>query len=639
MKKITEPMEFSDPSEQKEVDLSKGPLPEQAASYPLASQEYSDSSVEQEKTLVDPFIPITDGDSVMPLDWVSEQAAVESENKCEIDLTKGSLPEQTASYPPASQEQLDASVEQEKTLVDPFIPITDGDHVTLFGCISEQAALEGENKCGVNLSTSSFSDQTEIYPPTSQELWQRYPIPHPPKPCSNQPLGYTGPMSQSGPTCEVESKPSPYSTAQKLMKLVSLLTVDSCLYVYNGKYYQKLALADAQRLIVEMCRKDVEMAGTPNHPRAVYDLLLMEPKLFRQKLVNDPQALAFDNGVLMLDTRRFQPHTPALFTTYYVPCQYLFGIPTSPPCPRFEQFLFQITGGDLALIKRIWQMVGYVITPDTRGKVFFLLQGVSNSGKSVLSALLGSLFNEEAVISLDVHALSERFAVSELQGKALCLSPDLPSGPLDNKAVSKLKQLTGNDEVSADKKFKDRVHFSCSAKIVLASNHPLLIREQDDAFTQRAVVIPFNYSIPKELQDPHLLDVLMSERAEIATKAIDEYFHLVEQNYRFAGNYPLNTAVSLYSQNQADITTCICDFLQTRFVRDEDCGVFTCDMFHLFEQKYGPVPLQLFSSQFAALAQQLYGAKKIRKRKVGETNPLSYFAGIRYIGGDFKFAP
>jgi len=434
-------------------------------------------------------------------------------------------------------------------------------------------------------------------------------------------------------TCDTEAGATPYSTARKLMERVPLLTVGSSLYIYNGIYYQRLTPAEAQRLIVKERRNDVKLAGTPSFPRAVYDLLLMEPDLAQRGLNVNQRAVSFQNGVLLLDTGEFRPNNPAIVTTYGLQCSYLNGTPASP---GFDRFLLQITGGDLELVERIWQMVGYTLTPDTGGKVFFLLQGVPNSGKSVLSSLLSSFFNEGAVSALDVHALSEKFAASELQGKALCLSPDLPSGPLDNKAVSKLKQLTGNDVVSADVKYKDRVQFLCTAKIVLASNHPLLMRERDDAFIERAVVIPFNYATPKERQDPHLLECLKWERDAIATRAIAAYFRLVSRKYRFSGHYVLNGSPALCAQDSGggiDLASSVHCFLQKCFVPDKEAGIFTGDAHRFFTAQYGAVPVNTFSNLFFDFAYQLYGAEKVRKRKPGETNALSYISGIRLISG------
>lgn len=525
-------------------------------------------------------------------------------------------------------------------LIDPIIPIgqlrgqteNDGliDPIIPIGQLKGQAENDGKTLCAVNLTAGMVLKPVEV------DLLSNavHSLPNIAQVQLPQSLEQKDEPAQYNLSRGVEAKVTAYDTAKKLMKQVPLLIIGSCLYMYNGIYYQRLTPSEAQRLIVEKCRKDVEQAGTPNLPRAVYDFLLMEPELARRGFNVNQKVVSFLNGVLQLDTYELKQNNPIWITTYCIQCRYLGGNPISP---RFDLFLNQITGGDTLLIERIWQMIGYVLTPDTSGKAFFLLQGVSNSGKSVLSALLSSFFNEDAISALDVHVLNEKFAVSELQGKALCISPDLPSGPLDNKAVSKLKQLTGNDVVSADVKYKDRVQFRCTAKIVLASNHPLLIREPDDAFIERVVVVPFNYATQKEYQDPHLLENLKTERDAIATKAIAAYFRLVGQKYQFSGNYILNSSAVLYTQNNSagiDLPASVYNFLRLNFVQDTETEVFTEDAHCLFVEQYGAVSINAFSSIFSELAQQLYGAEKIRKRKQVGTNPLSCVEGIRLIMGE-----
>lgn len=428
------------------------------------------------------------------------------------------------------------------------------------------------------------------------------------------------------------AKPTPFDTAMKMASRIPFLTIGSKLYMYNGVFYAPIRNESVQRLIVDVCREDVVAVGSPSFVKSVYDMLLKLPELEQRGLEANQRVVSFQNGALLLDTGEFVLNSPMLFTTYGLRCNYLGG---NPPSPCFDQFLWKITGGDVVLIERIWQMLGYILTPDLNGKSIFMLQGVQNSGKSVLSALLSSLFNEEAVLSLDVHDLSSRFAPSEFLGKALCISPDLPSEALDSRSVSKLKQLTGNDVISADVKNQNRVQFRNTAKIVMATNHPLIIRGDDKAFIGRIIVVPFNYSTPKDQQDWFLIDKLKAERDAIATKAMGAYYQLVRQKYQFSGNYSLNEFAGAYSMDSAgdhDTTSCIWAFAKSSFVKDEASEIFISDAHRMFSERYGCIPVGIFSLNFVSLTNQFYGATHIRKRKSGEKNPTSCVVGIKFTG-------
>lgn len=434
------------------------------------------------------------------------------------------------------------------------------------------------------------------------------------------------------PIYEAEQKPTPYSTARKFMQQNNLKVVRTQLYGFNGLCYRRLSSTETQRMIVEQCRRDIELAGTPGHARSVYDLLIIEPKLTHNALEVNPRVVSLCNGMLSLDSRQLLTHSAAYFVTYFLRCNYL-GNRGDLYCPAFDSFLCQVSGGDPALIERLWQMIGYILTPDMGGKVFFVLQGVPSSGKSVLTTFISSFFSEDAVVTLDAHALSERFSVSELDGKALCLSPDMPSDPLDVKAVSKLKQLSGSDIVSSDVKYRDRVQFRCTAKLLLATNHPILTKQKDDAFLERVVVVPFSYSVPKEARDPLLMERFNSERDVIATKAILAYFRLVEQRYKFSGQYVLNSVCMNANQEKGtstDIAAVVFTFTQSCFTADADSEVFTEDAYNAFVDRYGFVSMNIFSRYFYEYAGCLYGAVQGRKRRPGGKNPRYCVVGLRF---------
>lgn len=420
------------------------------------------------------------------------------------------------------------------------------------------------------------------------------------------------------------SRPSPYMTAKRLLMTEHFRTVGSDLYWFNGRYYEVLREQEAKRLILHKCRGDVERVGSAGHLKATYDLLLSEPSIVCDGTPSR-RAVSFQNGLLRLDSGLLVPHTPDEFVTYGIQCDYLRS--GYYECPNFDAFLYHTTGGNMELIERVWQIIGYILTPDTGAKAFFLFQGVPNSGKSVLTWLIQELFNPEAVSNLDVHALNEKFAVSSLAGKALCISPDLPSGPLDDKATSKLKQLTGDDMISADVKFKERVQFRTTAKIIVVTNHALTTRQHDEAFNERIVVVPFQYSVEKEQRDPFLRDRLKLELSAIATKAIAAYGKLVQNHYHFAGDYRPNTIVGLTCDG--DMRGCVIEFLQRYFVADENGVTFMEDAYNLFIELYGSIPENVFSKLFSEYAAGMYHTTKHKKRRVSTGNPISCIMGIR----------
>lgn len=425
---------------------------------------------------------------------------------------------------------------------------------------------------------------------------------------------------------EEESKHKPFKVARYFISIVFTRIIDDKFYVYSGCSYVQKTHLEIARKVVSVCRHKFQLP-TSSFVDGVVNLILREPDIYVPKENIPDNLISFQNCVLDINRRKIMHHSPDFLTLYEIKGKYLTN---NVSTPVFDNFLNTVTGGDMFLIERIWQFIGYVLTPDTNAKVFFLLQGVGNSGKSVLVNLILCLFSENAVFSLDINSFADKFALSNLLGKAVCSSPDLPNKPLDEKIVGRLKQITGADQISSDVKNKDYVKFKCTAKLILATNHALLTKTNDDAFYYRVCTIPFKYSIPKNEQDFTLSQKLIAEKDGIITKAINAYFRLVDNGYIFAGNYQPNEIVEYAEFPDMDFRMKIFEFARNNFVNNNAGIVFIEDAFNCFCNRYGGITVNEFSSNFQQYVSKIYGAKKSRKRRPGATNPTSCIIGISF---------
>lgn len=419
-----------------------------------------------------------------------------------------------------------------------------------------------------------------------------------------------------------------YGTKEKLLQKESFLVVQEKLHRYIGSYYAGCSRQDVARLFLVHCRDEVAEVGTPKQVQDGIELLFMEPDIHVRPEDIPRNLLSLQNGVLNIYTGVLNPHSKNFWTLYGINGRYLPDMHLASPV--FDTFLKTVTGGDGALAQRILEFIGYVLTPDMNAKVFFVLQGVPNSGKSVLTTLLTNLFTENAVVTLDAHVFSDKYSISELVGKALCISPDLPAAPLDEKAVSKIKQITGNDVVSSNRKYESYVSFRCNAKIILVTNHPLLTRGNDSAFEERIVTIPFRHSVPKEEQDRMLIPNLLSERDAIITKAIRAYYTLAQNCYRFTGNYPVNEVTADVCESTTDVSVRIYQFVRQMFEKAEEGVVFTEEAYQKYCDASPRISVNEFSQYFKSFAEEIHGGRKDRKRMEGAVNATSCICGISW---------
>lgn len=360
----------------------------------------------------------------------------------------------------------------------------------------------------------------------------------------------------------------------------------------------------------------------------VVNFLMREPQICVQQQDIPKNYVSFKNGVLDTTTRLFLKHSYSFLTLYYIDANY------SPfsnlETPIFDNFINSITGGDLILAERIIQFIGYALTPDSNAKCLFLLQGVGDSGKSVFANFLQKLFNDDSVVQLEAEFFGEKFTTAELIGKALCYMPDIPPSPLDNSSVSRLKLITGNDRLKVHKKNEGNSDLITSAKFIIATNHALLTKTKDEPFFNRVITIPFRFAIPREERIVNLEELLLQEKDAIVTKAISAYFRLVDNGYKFAGDYQPNEIVFASETNDLDYTLQIYEFTKNKFIPNENGIVFVEDAFNLFCKTFDGISKKDFSHYFKQFTNDIFGAKKDRKRKAGFGNPLSCLTGISF---------
>lgn len=425
-------------------------------------------------------------------------------------------------------------------------------------------------------------------------------------------------------------RPTQYDLAEKMKRKFILRTQRNCLYKFTGKYYQYLSPEKAYELIYETCEPEIAQVGNEHIIKSTYSLLLMDGKLSIPQQKPETGYAVFENGVLRLADGVLFKHTPDLFLTAKIRANYN---PNNVYCPIFDGFLHSFSCEDELLMERILQMIGYCLVSDTSGKVFFVLQGPSGTGKSTLQDLFRLLFDLENITSLDfVDLQRDQHSSSDLVGKAICLFPDLADKPLDAVAVGTIKKLTGGDLMTANPKYLSRIKFYNTAKLIAAANGRILIQSPDDAFQKRIIAIPCRYQVPDDVQQKNLCEHFVDELDGIASKAVLAYLRLRANNYRFAGNYAVNEGIVSNWAGQESVGILVEEqveqFLLKNYCSNPDEIVYIADAYKEFQKIQQNLTLNSFSQCFCKAAELQFGSKKERKRKPGAQNPQSCLRGI-----------
>jgi putative DNA primase/helicase len=193
-------------------------------------------------------------------------------------------------------------------------------------------------------------------------------------------------------------------------------------------------------------------------------------------------------------------------------------------CPRWRQFLEEITGRDNELQAYLQRVAGYCLTGVTTEHALFFCYGTGANGKSVFINTLADVWGDYAV-----SAPMETFVASKtdhhptdlamLRGARLVVAHEIEAGR--RWAEPKIKTLTGGDRISARFMRQDFFEFTPQFKLLIAGNHKPGLRGVDEAMRRRLHLIPFSVTIPEAERDPRLSEKLQGEWGGILQWAID----------------------------------------------------------------------------------------------------------------------
>lgn len=208
------------------------------------------------------------------------------------------------------------------------------------------------------------------------------------------------------------------------------------------------------------------------------------------------------NGVLDLRTLEINPHTPDNFFKFQIPARY----DDKADCPEIKKLFEQILNPEDILV--LQEFFGFCLYRRYFLKKALICVGDKDTGKTTTLTLLNQLIGEENVASLSIQRITtDRFSAGSLKGKLANIYDELPYADLANAGA--FKTATGGGYIPAEEKFGDCYQFVNHAKFIYACNQIPSIKDTTDmAYFDRWLVLWFRIVIPKNEQDPFLMDKL-----------------------------------------------------------------------------------------------------------------------------------
>jgi len=328
------------------------------------------------------------------------------------------------------------------------------------------------------------------------------------------------------------------------------------------------------------------------------------PKILR------PHLLALRNGLLDLDELSsgkppvLLPPDPRWFSPVVLPYSY---DPTAG-CPQFLAFLYQVLDRDEngkplvdgdKRVELLQEWFAYTLLSDGRFQKLLLMVGDGSNGKGVIQILWTAMLGAENVSHQSLSQFSGAFSLEPMVGKMANICGDL--NDTDNVAEGTLKELTGEDEVSVNRKNKSYVKVS-GVKMVFACNTLPRFLDKSRGIWRRLMIMPFQRSFSGTEVDPQLPAKLKTEGPGIFNWAIAGLPRLIQQG----GFTQCKVCDEAVRQHHWDCDP-IAQFLdEGEYGRSQDCQIIVDELYRQYDQwcdvnGYRPLSKSKFNKQIAKL--------------------------------------
>lgn len=300
-------------------------------------------------------------------------------------------------------------------------------------------------------------------------------------------------------------------------------------YMYDGGIYVPKS-KDQMQALVMTCLEEAELYDHKTRTKAndkIACLAALIPEGFEPDA--DENIINVHNGLLEIKTLKLLPHTPEYQSLSQLP----FDFDLDSKCPRWEQFITEVTQGDIDHARILQQFAGYCLTSATHHHKALILVGSGRNGKSVFSEILSDLLGARNTSNLSMDQINERFGIAGLYGKKLNVIEEVREDYYDSDI---LKKIISGGRVSAEvKNQQDKLTFFPTAKHVFCVNTLPRLSDTSEGAFDRLIIVPFNqrFGVDGLPIDPYLTTKLRAELPGILIWAIDG-LHDLNANGRFS---------------------------------------------------------------------------------------------------------
>jgi len=245
------------------------------------------------------------------------------------------------------------------------------------------------------------------------------------------------------------------------------------------------------------------------------------------------------NGLLDINTDELIPHSADWFYTSSLPFEYH----RDATCHEWIKWLHEVFYGDVEQVARMQEWFGLNLTRDTKFQKFALLKGAPRSGKGTTIKVLEHLVGKGNYCGAELYQLASDPTLLAMSNVQTCTMGDVHTvqGNDQNKILSKIKSIVGEDEQLINRKFMTAITCRIPAKITMAANSVPQFFDESGALAARILLFIYRRGHGGNDIDTGLFDRLVREDRGIFLWALEGLRRLYS-----VGRFTESTTASQY---------------------------------------------------------------------------------------------
>ena len=308
------------------------------------------------------------------------------------------------------------------------------------------------------------------------------------------------------------SKVSANTIAIELLQELKIVTTNTGMYMYNGKYYES---CDDFALARYIHARYADFGETKRNE--IIEFIKLKTYVKADEINKDWRKITLRNGVLNLMTGEVSDFDPNYVTTRYVDIEL---IPDCTVSQRIEDFMNSLSGYDVNKApndqiaayekkQKLFEFIGYCLVSRNKFQKIFFLLGPAHTGKSTFLELVRKFFGSDNCSSLSMADLETQFMPAQLKDKIVNIGDDISINTLLD--GSTIKILCGTMPIMVQQKFEKPFSMVNEAKFIFSCNKMPMFKDKTDGMYRRLEILEITNRVPLTKKNTRLIEEFTHE--------------------------------------------------------------------------------------------------------------------------------